>query len=462
MLLTITTTHTPATDLGFVLMKHPDRTLERPLPFGQSLVFYPEATPERTTAALLVEVDPVALSRAPAGGESGTLEPYVNDRPYASGSFLSVALRDAFGTAMTGQSRDRPELAAMPLPLTLTLPCVAARGQTDLPERLFGPLGYEVEVQAIPLDALYPEWGERPYVTLTLRSTVRVADALRHLYVLLPVLDGKKHYYVGEAEVDKLLRHGHDWLDTHPERDLIAARYLRFRELVAQAQARLTDPQSEQDASDAEPSTDASVVPPPRVHDARLDAVAALLEQTGARRVLDLGCGEGKLLRRLLRSAQFRELVGVDLSARSLEIASKRLKLDERPELRDRVTLLHGSLAYPDSRLRDFDAAALVEVIEHLEPHRLTALTDNVLGYARPGTLIVTTPNREYNATFEEARTLRHADHRFEWTRAEFQSWAQAAAEQHGYTVTFQDLGDVHPEYGPITQLALFRQTPVA
>ncbi len=460
MLLTITTTHTPATDLGFVLMKHPERTLERPLPFGRSLVFYPEATPERTTAALLVEVDPVALSRAPVGGESGTLEPYVNDRPYASGSFLSVALRDAFGTAMTGQSRDRPELAARPLPLTLTLPCVAARGQTDLPERLFGPLGYKVEVQAIPLDALYPEWGERPYVTLTLRGTVRVADALRHLYVLLPVLDGKKHYYVGEAEVDKLLRHGQDWLDTHPERDLIAARYLRFRGLVAQAQARLTDPQPEQDASDAEPDT--SGVPSPRVHDARLDAVAALLEQTEARRVLDLGCGEGKLLRRLLRSAQFRELVGVDLSARSLEIAAERLKLDERPELRDRVTLLHGSLAYPDSRLRGFDAAALVEVIEHLEPHRLSALTQNVLGHARPGTLIVTTPNREYNATFEETRTLRHVDHRFEWTRAEFQTWAQAAAEQYGYAVTFHDLGDVHPEYGPITQLALFQQTPVA
>ena len=453
MLLTLTTTPPPgqpwpATDLGFVLMKHPQRVLERELPFGKAVVFYPEASSERTTAALLLEVDPVALSRTTRAGDGAPLEPYVNDRPYAAGSFLAVALRDAFGTAMTGKSRERQELADTPLPLTVEVPCIASRGPADLSRNLFGPLGYDVQTQPIPLDPLYPEWGERPYVKLKLSGTVKVAQLLKHLYVLLPVLDGKKHYYLNDTEVDKLLRHGEGWLDTHPQRDLIAARYLRFRDLVRQADTHFTVWEEEDVAEPKEIK--------PRLHDGRLDAVAQVLKDSGATRVLDLGCGEGKLLRRLLPAPQFRELVGLDISARTLELAAGKLKLDDRPELRERVKLLHGSLSYPDSRLKGFDAAALVEVIEHLEPHRLEALTENVFGFARPETVVLTTPNAEYNATFAEPQTRRHADHRFEWTRAEFQGWASAAAEQYGYSVRFEPLGDIHPEYGPITQMAVF------
>lgn len=447
MLLTLSTTSQPATDLGFVLMKHPDRVLERELPFGKATVFYPEATAERTTVALLLEVDPVALSRNTRAGEGSPLEPYVNDRPYAAGSFLAVALRDAFGTAMTGKSQDRQALAETPIPLSAELPCIASRGPADLPQKLFEPLGYAVQTEAIPLDPLYPEWGERPYLKLKVSGTVRVSQLLRHLYVLLPVLDGKKHYYLNETEVQKLLRHGEGWLEAHPERELIAARYLRFRELVRQAGEHFTVWEEEDLAEPQEVK--------PRLHDERLDAVAQVLRESGAARILDLGCGEGKLLRRLLPVAQFRELVGLDISARTLEIAAQKLKLHERPELRERVKLLHGSLNYPDSRLQGFDAAALVEVIEHLEPHRLDALTENVFGFARPTTVVVTTPNAEYNATFAQPRTLRHRDHRFEWSRAEFQAWADAAAG-YGYSVRFEPLGDVHPEYGPITQMAVF------
>jgi len=453
MLLTLTTTHRPATDLGFLLHKHPERVLERELPFGRTTVFYPQATPETCTAALLLEVDPVALLRHTRAGEGSPLEPYVNDRPYAAGSFLAVALRDAYGTAMTEKSKDRPELADTPIPLVAELPCVAARGPGDLPQRLFGPLGYTVEARPIPLDPLFPEWGERPYLRLRVSGTVRLRDLLAHLYVLLPVLDGKKHYYLDEAEVEKLLRHGAGWLETHPERESIAGRFLRFRELVRQAEATFGPDPAEPEETPRNSR--------PRLHDARLDRVAEVLAASGAARVLDLGCGEGKLLRRLVPVAQFRELVGVEVSARVLEIAAERLHLRERPELAARVRLLHGSLAYRDSRLRGFDAAALVEVIEHLEPHRLGALTANVFGDAQPGTVVVTTPNREYNAVFAEKHGgeemgMRHADHRFEWTRGEFRAWADAAAREHGYAVRYEDVGDVHPEYGPVTQMAVF------
>ncbi|GAA5514220.1 ubiquinone biosynthesis O-methyltransferase, mitochondrial [Deinococcus carri] len=458
MLLTLTTTPQPArpfpaTDLGFLLHKHPERVLERELPFGRATVFYPEATPEVCTAALLLEVDPVALSRTTRPGEGAPLEPYVNDRPYAAGSFLAVALRDAFGTAMTGRSKDRQDLADTPLPLVAELPCVAARGPEGLPERLFGPLGYAVEAEPIPLDPLFPEWGERPYVRLRVSGTVRLRDLLAHLYVLLPVLDGRKHYYLNETEVEKLLRHGAGWLDTHPERDLITGRFLRFRELVRQAEAAFTPAVPEEEGPEEE---EAPRDPRPRLHDARLDRVAEVLKASGAARVLDLGCGEGKLLRRLLEVGQFRELVGVDVSGRALEMAADRLHLKERPELAQRVRLLHGSLAYRDTRLHGFDAAALVEVIEHLEPHHLDALTANVFGDARPRTVVVTTPNREYNAVFGADAGMRHADHRFEWTRAEFRVWAEAAASEYGYAVGFEDVGEVHADYGPVTQMAVF------
>ncbi|ANE44684.1 methyltransferase type 12 [Deinococcus puniceus] len=440
-----------------MLHKHPERVQTQTLSFGTASVFYPQVSAQRTTAALLLEVDPVGLSRTarPGADQQGgaPLEPYMNDRPYASGSFLAVALRDAFGTAFTGRSKDRQALADRALAFSVHLPCVTARGSEDLPQRLFGPLGYAVQATPIPLDPLYPEWGERPYVDLRLSGQVRLRDLLAHLYVLLPVLDGgKRHYFLNEAEVDKLARHGAGWLDTHPERDLITRRYLRFAALVRQAEEGYSESQT---AELTEPTQ--SAAPRPRLHDERLQWVAEQVAASGASSVLDLGCGEGKLLRLLLEKAQFRHLLGMDVSARALDIAARRLNLRERPELAARVTLLHGSLSYPDSRLKGFDAATLVEVIEHLEPHQIGPLTRHVFGDARPSTVIVTTPNREYNAVFEDGgEGMRHADHRFEWTRAEFEAWAAAAAGAHGYTLTLHGLGDTHPDYGPLTQAAVF------
>lgn len=211
MIVTITTTHRPATDLGFLLMKHPDNVHAVDLPFGRATLFYPEADEARCTAAIALEVDAVELVR----GKGRIEDQYVTDRPYAASSLLSVALGRLLGTAMGGRSRDRQALADTPLPLEATVTPLPARGTADLLARLFEPLGYSVAAEAIPLDPAHPEWGDSPYVALKLAGEVRLAALLTHLFVLIPVLDNAKHYYVGEAEVEKLLRKGEGWLEAH-------------------------------------------------------------------------------------------------------------------------------------------------------------------------------------------------------------------------------------------------------
>ncbi|MEU7171320.1 3' terminal RNA ribose 2'-O-methyltransferase Hen1 [Micromonospora tulbaghiae] len=468
MLLTLTTTHRPATDLGHLLVKHPDRMQSFDLPAGAAHVFYPEADEARCTAALLVEVDPLKLgggrkNRAPEGFALGQ---YVNDRPYAASSLLSSALAKVFRSALRGESRDRPELAASAIPLAVRVPVLRCRGGADLAVRIFAPLGWTVTATPIPLDETYPEWGDSRYVDLTLTGTLRLADALNHLYVLLPVLDDAKHYWVAPDEVDKLLRAGAGWLAGHPERGLITRRYLAHRRALAgEAMARLTELRlaDEPPADDSiEPATGevAAVEDVRRASLAvrRREAVLAALRVSGASRVLDLGCGGGALLTALVADRRFTEVVGVDVSDRSLGLAARRLRLDRLPERqRDRIRLWQSALTYRDDRLRGYDAAVLMEVVEHLDPPRLPALEDAVFGHARPGTVVVTTPNVEYNVRYEGLGPdrFRHADHRFEWTRAEFAAWVQRVAAAHGYTAVLGGVGDDDPEVGTPTQMAV-------
>ena len=475
MLLTITTTHDPATDLGFLLAKHPGRVQSFEQSFGNAHVFYPEASPERTTVALLLDVDPVALVRTRRGpaGEGGALDQYVNDRPYVGSSFLSVAIAQVFRSALQGKSRERPELADTPIPLVARLPVLPCRGGESFLRSLLAPLGYEVEASAVPLalpgDVLPNAENERsPYFDVTLRATTTLQALLSHIYVLVPVLDDEKHYWVSQDEVDKLLRAGEGWLGTHPERDVIARRYLRRRtNLVRDAIARLT---SEDDpaADESEPKADAEEAVVERtvsLNEQRLATVLAVLRGSGARRVVDLGCGEGRLLRLLLDDRQFEEIVGVDVSYRALEVASNRLRLDRMPERqRERVRLLHGSLMYRDSRLTGFDAAAVVEVVEHLDPPRLAAFERVLFEFARPGAVVLTTPNAEYNVRWPSlpAGRFRHRDHRFEWTRPEFVAWADAVAGRFGYATRFVPVGPEDPEVGPPTQMCVFTRRDVS
>lgn len=455
MFLAITTTYQPATDLGHLLHKHPTRAQTHALPFGQAHIFYAEAQTARCTAVLLLDVDPVRLVRRQRG--EFALSQYVNDRPYAASSFLSTAIAQVYGSALNGRSRERQALADSAIPLQARIAAVPARGGGRLLHQLFEPLGYEVEAQGHALDARFPEWGASRYFTVTLRGEKRLAELLTHLYVLAPVLDDDKHYYVGEDEIEKLMQRGEGWLAAHPYRDLIVRRYLKHRRaLVQEALGQLV----EEEETAADPAQldeeEALVEAPLNLHEQRLQAVLEALKESGATRALDLGCGEGRLLQRLANEPQFREIVGVDVSVQALERAAQRLK----GAAAQRVTLLQSALTYCDRRLAGYEAAALVEVIEHIEPGRLPALERAVFEAARPQTVVVTTPNAEYNALFPSlpAGRFRHRDHRFEWTREEFRQWAEHVAGRFGYRATLQPIGPVNEAHGSPSQMAVFQR----
>jgi 3' terminal RNA ribose 2'-O-methyltransferase Hen1 len=462
MILTISTTHQPATDLGYLLHKNPSRMHSGEFGFGKVHVLYPEATEERCTAAMVMEVDPVGLVRGRKGqpGESGVLAQYVNDRPYSANSFMVTAIREFFGTAMNGRCKERPELAETAIPLTARLPSLRAKGGEAFVRALFEPLGYEVEARALPLDQEFPEWGDSPYVDLTLSATKRLSELLTHLYVLIPVLDMAKHYWIDEDEVEKLLKRGEGWLATHPQKESITRRYLRHRRLTNLALEQLVAPEGEEDADEqAEEAAAQEEAVERRVslHDQRLNAVRDVILESGAKRVLDLGCGEGKLIRLLLKETQFEAVVGMDVSHVQLEKAHQRINPDRLPSrVASKLTLLHGSLVYRDARLTGFDAAAVVEVIEHLDEPRLAAFERVLFEFARPKLVVLTTPNREYNDLFEGLTGFRHRDHRFEWTRGEFEGWANGVAARFGYRAEFQPVGPVDPERGAPSQMGIF------
>ena len=488
VLLTITTTARPATDLGYLLHKHPDKAQSFEQSFGTAHVFYPEATEERCTAALLLEVDPQALlrTRTSVSTPDFALAQYVNDRPYASSSLFTVALGRVLRTAIRGVCEGRPGLADTPIPLELHLPAVPCRPGPDKARALFEPLGWTVRAEPVPLDPGLPGWGDSHYLSLTLTGTLRLADALGHLYVLLPAMEGgDKHYWVDSTEIDKLLRaggapvdgveseDGAGWLAGHPEREWITRRYLARRDrYVRTALARLTE-HEEPEGERADPVVEERE---PSLADRRASAIEAVLESEHVSSVIDLGCGGGKLLERLVRHRNLERITGVDVHLGGLEIAHRKLckgcdpgggrghrplfadATASRSDRRPRTELLLGSVVYRDKRFHGHDAAVLMEVVEHLDPSRLPAMEDVVFGDAAPRVVVVTTPNVEYNRHYEGLTdgSLRHVDHRFEWTRAEFATWADRVAEQYGYTVRCLPVGDEHPETGAPTQMGVF------
>lgn len=459
MLLTISTTRKPATDLGYLLHKHPDRLQEVQLSMGKAHIFYPEANENKTTIALLLEIDPINMVRKARvlSGREFALGHYVNDRPYVASSFMSVALSKAFSTAMNGKSKDKQDLVEEVFPLEIKISVLPApKGGEILIKKLFEPLGYEVELTRHILDEKFEDWGESKYFTLLLKNELRVKDMLSHLYVLIPALDNDKHYFVSREEVDKLLLRGEGWLGDHPEKEQIISRYLiNLRGLSRIALNNLSEDSEEQEVDEIPELTEKKET----LHQQRLKLVLEKVIETKAKSVLDLGCGEGKLIRMMLKQKQFEKILGVDVSYRELLKAKDRLHWDElAPKQKDRINLVQGALTYRDDRLSGFDAAAVVEVIEHLDEDRLESFERVLFEFAKPQSVILTTPNGEYNALFEglEAGKFRHTDHRFEWTRFEFQNWVETVSERYGYSAKIIPVGEEDKTHGAPSQMAVF------
>jgi 3' terminal RNA ribose 2'-O-methyltransferase Hen1 len=465
MLITLTCHAPNAPEIGYLLAKNPASVFEREVSAGRAWVFYPEVADDHLTVTLVSEIDSVGLVRGPAA--LAGLDQYVNDRPYVASSLTSVALNTAFRTAMSGQSKERPERIGERLRWAVSLPAVACEAGEELITRVFVPLGYAVTTARLPLDPQFPKWGMADLYSVRLEGMQTTADVLNHLYVLLPVLDNSKHYYVAGEEVEKLLERGGAWLAAHPERELIAQRYLRYRRpLVASTLARLAENEpATNDAEDAEaPAPEEPIEQALGLHEQRLNTVMAAVREVGARSLADLGCGEGKLLALALQEPSLSRILGMDVSSQALARARRRLHLDALPPARrERIKIVQGSLLYRDRRLEGFDVAALVEVIEHLDVPRLTAMERVVFEHARPRRVVVTTPNREYNAHWEALGTekLRHYDHRFEWTRAECQEWAERVATMYGYAARRQDIGPDDPALGAPSQMVIFDRAEV-
>ena len=471
MLLTITYTGSQTQNLGYLLHKNPYRAQSFDLSFGKAYVFYPEVSDEKTTAALLLDINPVDLARGKLGSQDGGLFDYVNDRPYVASSFMSTAIVRIFGTAMNGKCDKNQELADAPLDLTACIHMLPCRGTEELPKEIFEPLGYSVETKTSILDEKFPEWGDSSYIDLTLNGTVKLADLLNHLYVLIPVFDKQKHYFVSEDEIEKLMKHGEGWLASHPARNKIVNRYFnKHRSYAHKAIDRLieSEPVDADDLNEEAEETEAEAAVPNEIKEKRislntkrLEAVKNAVLESGASSVIDLGCGEGKLTAMLLEEKQIKRVGAADVAVRVLEKAKQNLRYDRMPPYKkNKLTLMQASLTYKDPRFSGYDAACVVEVIEHLDPMRIPAFERVLFEFAAPGTVILTTPNKEYNAHYEwlSKDNLRHDDHRFEWSREEFAKWTAHICETFGYTVEINEIGDVDEEFGSPTQMGVFRK----
>ena len=458
MLLTITYKGKNTQELGFLLHKNPDRAQQFELAYGKAYVFYPEISDESTTAALLLDIDPLDLARGKVGSRDGGLFDYVNDRPYAATSFLSTAMVRIFGTAMNGKCDKRQELADTPLDLTARLASLKDNGDTELAKQLFEPLGYRVTVSRTQLDEKFPEWGSSPYIDLTISGKVKLSELLNHIYVLIPVFDKQKHYYMAEDEIKKLLEHGEGWLADHPQKEKITRRYFTARKSYARRAMDILNENEGVDTVEEEQETPEKEVFTP-LNTQRMETVRDAVLASGAASVIDLGCGECRLTSLLLNEQQIKRVAACDVSVSVLEKAAQRLHLDRmQPARRNKLTLMQASLTYRDKRFEGYDCACVVEVIEHIEPMRIPAFERAVFEFAAPRTVILTTPNREYNANYEhmEENALRHGDHRFEWTREEFRAWTEHICEKFGYSCEISGIGTNDEKLGTPTQMAVF------
>lgn len=432
MLLTLRVTGPHASDLEVLLDKCPDKLHSTSLPFGLAHVFFPEVSPDAVTVALVVDVDAVVWSSN--GFSSGF--------GLTNAAMLSAAIASVFSTALAARSPGRPDLVTAILPVEVRVSSFDVRPGTDDARALFSPLGYDVVVHEDVVDALSGTSTNLVRQTVCLAKQCSLYEVLSHLYVLGPVLDGHADDHVLERERDALLLHAEGAARGHVAGDRIIQAYAARRPSGAGAAlARLLA----MDVTEGQTALD-SAIAPTLLDDARIDAIVFELREASVSSVVDLGCGDGKLLARLVREKVLTRIVGFDVSIRALDAAASRMKLDRRGGKKsERIELLHGSLFYSDSRLQGFDAAVLADVIQHVNADRLGDLERVVFHDAQPATVVVM-----MNVATRDGVVPPGLEH--SWSTNQFDAWASAVSERRAYRVRLLSIGSS----GPTTRMAVF------
>lgn len=470
MFMSIRVTGEGARDLSYLLQKHPENIVERGTTIVKTQCFFPRYDETNVEFVVTGSMNPIDLVRKERMGQ---LDEYVNDRPYVASSYFVTAFREALSSALNGKCAEKPDLVSKVWDLSITVPAIRnppPRNEKDgtcsseFLAALFTPLGWSVTTTRGHADDRFPEWGESHIVSVTLSGLFPLMTALRHLFILLPVVDKTKHHAVDLQEAQKLISKGEGWLETHPMKAAIIGRYLGYKKkLVDAATAGLEAPETEEEIEEeeAEPAPAATEEARfPSLHIQRHEAVIARMVFDGVfdgvtGSLCDLGCGEGRFIQHLYDQAAERKwipakIVGVDPSRFALRWARRKLKSDS-------VKLLQGSALFRDARLHGFDAMVAIEMIEHIDPERLPDFEQAVFGDYKPKRFYLTTPNREFNAVFGiPDGELRHRDHRFEWTRDEFKDWCEHIFDQYNYTTEFFGVGQEDETYGQPSQGVVF------
>ncbi|GAF20898.1 HEN1 C-terminal domain [Bacillus sp. JCM 19047] len=428
--------------LSHLLAKNPYRLYERDVNGHLVRLFFSHFSADFVETTIFVTPDPIELSRNSA--RAFDITSYINDREFAVSSIFCTFLRSALGTALNGKPKD-PYLPWVdhPFSFEFSFGPLASATSLSLLKRLFEPIGFSVSTvfaeQKAPLSI--KDRSSAQMITLKGRTTLQ--KGIRQLFVLIPVLDDYKHYFIDEKEVDKMKRYGEGWLENHPERAYIYEKALRFKAIYEHTQQK-----------DVQPVKETMI----RLNDKRYETIIQKVSDLHQKAsVVDLGSGEGKLTVKLGYVKGIKELLAVEPSemamTRALRQFTKRTKELEFLQ----PTPLRSSLFYYDNRLQNKDVIILCEVIEHIEEFRLPKMMKMILSDYRPQTLFISTPNYEYNQLYNLGEGYRHPDHRFEWTRDQFQTWCQAVNTGF-YNLEFTGIGEEHRQFGHPTQLCHFQR----
>ncbi|MCA1202572.1 3' terminal RNA ribose 2'-O-methyltransferase Hen1 [Priestia flexa] len=399
---------------------------------------------------IYVDVDPIELVKS--GSNHFDITHYINDREFAVSSLFCSYIRKALGTALNGKPKEEySEWVHHAFDLEVSFGPIASHLPDQRIQELFEPMGYAVEIERRDIDYTFDLKTRSTARYVTLKGIVTVQQALQHLFILIPVLDNFKHYFLDEREIEKIERYGEGWLDAHPLKRYIYEQSLRFKDLVKQANVA-TNTEKKQKNDD----TDQAKTP---LNELRYQAILKKVQSLPAKgTVVDFGSGEGKLATRLGFIPGIGEILAVEPSQSAQLKALERFeKAAAKPNF-IQPRSVWGSLFYYDAQLQGADVIILCEVIEHINEERLPGIMNTIFTFYQPKSLIVTTPNQEYNVVYQMNETMRHADHRFEWNRREFASWCEAWTQDFPYSITIEGIGEENDEYGSPTQMCTFER----